>query len=333
MKVEVNNVSKEMKKSIKTRVITAIILVLVAVPALFFGSWPFVALILLLGIGATFEFIKAPGKSFPFPIYVITLVALLSFVFWVFTKENLTTIDFSSFINNFQMIDLYASTLAMVTVIALYFMMVISSEKVAVTDAFYLFLMTMFISLGLQSALFLRFCPTALYNEVISPGSTFEYGFFLQEALLIVYVIGSALLNDIFAYFVGILFGKHKMNPRISPKKTWEGFFGGVILSVIFGLGFCFICDLLGAPVLKGLLDLEHWYFCLLVSIVIAVVSVLGDLMFSAIKRHFAIKDFGTIFPGHGGILDRFDSVLMTVFVVSTVIVFLAHDPFGILGM
>lgn len=327
--MEINNVSNEMKKSMKVRILTAIILILLAVPAVFFGSWPFVILVFILGIGATFEIIKAPKKNFPITIYIVEVFMMLSFTFWVFMRDS-TSFDFSSWINNIQFTDIYVSTLAMVFFIALLFFHVISYERVDCKDAFYLISMTMFVALGLQSALFLRYAPTALYNNVISPGSSFKYDFFLQESFLIVYVIGSALLCDVYAYFVGVLFGKHKMNPRISPKKTWEGFFGGVILSVITGLIFCFVCDACGIPILKGLLDLEHWYYCVLVSIVIAFVSVLGDLMFSAIKRTFNIKDFGNIFPGHGGVLDRFDSVLMTVFVVSTLIIFIAHDPLGI---
>ena len=325
----INNVNEKTKKSLKTRIITSAILGCTAIPALIFGSWPCIILILLIGIGAIFEFTNAPGKKYPAIIYVIELIMLVSFGFWVFVRE-FGYIDFSSIINNIQMTDIYISTLVIVLFIGLLFMVLLASDKVDVKDVSYLFMMTLFVSLGLQSTLFLRYCPTALYNKVISPGSDFQYGFFLQESLLIVYVIGSTLLCDTFAYFVGILFGRHKMNPRISPKKTWEGFIGGVILSSIVGILFVFVCDALGTPVLKGILDISHWYYVLFFSPLIAIVGVLGDLMFSSIKRYFGIKDFGKIFPGHGGLLDRFDSVLMVVFVVSTIIVFLAHDPFGI---
>ena len=325
----VNNVSEKTKASLKTRIITAAVLAIVAVPGIIFGSWTCFLVILLIGIGSVFEFTKAPGKKYPIVVYIIALLGFLSFGFWVFARD-VTSIDISSFINNIQMTDIYISTLGIVVYICALFLVHLASEKVDVKDIAYLFMMTVFVALGLQSTLFLRYCPTVLYNNVIAPGSDFKYNFFLLEALLIYYVIGTTLLCDTFAYFTGILFGRHKMNPRISPKKTWEGFVGGVVLSSIVSIAFVFICDALGAPVLKGILDIEHWYYVIVLTPLIAVVGVLGDLMFSSIKRYFGVKDFGKILAGHGGLLDRFDSVLMAVFVFSTIIVFLAHDPFGI---
>ena len=113
-------------------------------------------------------------------------------------------------------------------------------------------------------------------------------------------VIITAFGTDICAYFAGVTMGKHKLCPKISPKKTWEGAVGGilgsVILSGIFGLVFA------------GEL-LPH---CLVIGFLASIVSMFGDLTASIFKRKMGIKDYGNLIPGHGGILDRFDSVLFT---------------------
>lgn len=111
-------------------------------------------------------------------------------------------------------------------------------------------------------------------------------------------------ISDTGAYFTGVLLGKHKMAPIISPKKTWEGFVGGMFFSLLFVLGvWAIYSKLIGINVL--LLN------TLLVTPLFVSVGVLGDLTASLIKRKCGIKDFGSLIPGHGGIMDRFDSNLM----------------------
>ncbi len=114
-------------------------------------------------------------------------------------------------------------------------------------------------------------------------------------------------MSDTGAYFVGTFFGKHKMAPVISPKKSWEGFFGGwaisigcaALLAVIYGV----ITEQDGYSVVV-------WVYAALAAI-LAPISVCGDLLASMIKRHYGIKDYGNLMPGHGGVMDRFDSVLI----------------------
>ena len=112
--------------------------------------------------------------------------------------------------------------------------------------------------------------------------------------------------SDTGAYFVGRAIGKHKMNPRISPKKSWEGFVGGIVFGFILSLAvsFSYISNL--NPVLNT-------FLCLLCP----VTAELGDLCFSAIKRHFKVKDFSNLLPGHGGVLDRVDSLLLNIMLFS----------------
>ena len=124
--------------------------------------------------------------------------------------------------------------------------------------------------------------------------------FFSLEVFMLFVLIWS---SDSFAYFSGRLFGKHKMAPKISPKKTWEGFAGGVILTLIFAY---FIEQRF--PDLRG-----NW---IVVGLLVAIFAPLGDLVESQLKRNFGVKDSGNIIPGHGGILDRLDSFIICAPVV-----------------
>jgi len=107
-------------------------------------------------------------------------------------------------------------------------------------------------------------------------------------------------LNDTGAYFVGSLIGKHKLFERISPGKTWEGSAGGALFAVLTAWGLSFVFTQL---------DALHW---IILSLIIAVTGTLGDLVESMLKRSLGIKDSGNILPGHGGLLDRFDAVLLS---------------------
>jgi phosphatidate cytidylyltransferase len=107
-------------------------------------------------------------------------------------------------------------------------------------------------------------------------------------------------LNDTGAYFVGSLIGKHKLFERISPGKTWEGSAGGALFALLTGWGLSFIFKQL---------DVSQW---LLLAILIVITGTLGDLVESMLKRSLGIKDSGNILPGHGGLLDRFDAVLLS---------------------
>ena len=116
-----------------------------------------------------------------------------------------------------------------------------------------------------------------------------------------------AWFSDMGAYFAGSFFGKHKLCEKISPKKTVEGFFGGIVTSVLFTVLGAWIYQI--AVLSADGLQVSYWMIAL-IALVTAPISVLGDLFCSVIKRQCGIKDFGNIFPGHGGVLDRFDSLI-----------------------
>ena len=129
--------------------------------------------------------------------------------------------------------------------------------------------------------------------------------------LYILLALGSAWLCDSGAFFVGSRFGKTKLAPVISPKKTVEGAIGGVIATVIFMALVAWGYQALWASL--GTVIVVNYPAMLFLTPLFAIMGMLGDLSASVIKRQFNVKDFGNLMPGHGGILDRFDSTLFTL--------------------
>lgn len=147
------------------------------------------------------------------------------------------------------------------------------------------------------SALIYAALPVSLSNYLVFSKFHGHYSAKLFLALLIIIWV-----YDSGAYLFGVSFGKHRLYERISPKKSWEGAIGGMLAAA-------------GASVLIARyyipeISLAHW---LILGFLIVVAATLGDLTESMIKRQFGVKDSGTIFPGHGGILDRFDSLLFAI--------------------
>ena len=132
----------------------------------------------------------------------------------------------------------------------------------------------------------------------------------------IFYILCSAWLTDVFALFVGVKFGKRKLSPKISPKKTVEGAVGGLVITTLVNIGFA---ALFNAFWLGGLYHINLLAVGL-ATLPIGLVSMCGDLAASVLKRNYGVKDFGSIFPGHGGVMDRFDSlVFVAPFVLAMV--------------
>jgi phosphatidate cytidylyltransferase len=116
-------------------------------------------------------------------------------------------------------------------------------------------------------------------------------------------VVGFFILlwaNDTGAYLVGVSIGRHRLMERISPKKSWEGFFGGLIITAA-------VSWLLSGWL--GVVDRTGW---MVISIIVSIAGTYGDLIESMLKRSIGVKDSGTVMPGHGGFLDRFDSVIIS---------------------
>ena len=121
-----------------------------------------------------------------------------------------------------------------------------------------------------------------------------------EPSVLVWLIVLSAFGSDVCAYFTGMAIGRHKLCPKISPKKTIEGAIGGVVGSIL-------VCGIFGFYFAN-----QYFLHCLAIGAIGAVISQCGDLTASIFKRKMGIKDYGNLIPGHGGILDRFDSVLFT---------------------
>lgn len=167
---------------------------------------------------------------------------------------------------------------AVLVLILLLFWTVVTKNRFTYDDASFYFVSSIYVIIGFLS-----------FAEV----RTSENG--LEKVLLILFMIWA---TDSGAYFVGRAIGKNKLWPSISPNKTIEGAVGGIVSSVIVGVTFTLINPILSIGA------------TLLIAVVVGVVGQLGDLMQSAYKRHYDVKDSGKLLPGHGGILDRFDSMI-----------------------
>lgn len=192
-------------------------------------------------------------------------------------------------------IDYSVCMLAVASLLAyLFAVMVFDHDHVTLYDAATAFFCTVF--------------PALLFSYIV-PIRSAEYGMYM-----IITLFAATWCADAGAYFVGIRFGKHKLAPSLSPKKTWEGAFGGVLGSVLSMVIYSLVLNyVLNVPCNEAGL--------ILIGIGCSLLGPVSDIATSAIKREFGVKDYGTLFPGHGGVMDRFDSVLLTapfVYYVST---------------
>jgi len=263
----------------RTRLLTAAVALCVLIPVLIFShTWLFpiaVAICCLIGLWEIFKCIDVRSLWVSIPIYLSATFLIISFrLFHQFFSFGIDTF-------------IVRIAVPCVFFLALYLMaaMVFSKGKLSVESVSVAGLLSFYIAAAFLCILFLRDTERGAYTYLL--------------------IFIGAWITDSFAYFTGMLLGKHKLIPEISPKKTVEGSIGGIL--------FCG-----GSFVLYGVLighffeNAERMNLAALFAygVIVSVVSQIGDLSMSAVKRHYGIKDFGKLFPGHGGILDRFDSIL-----------------------
>ncbi|MBR3342048.1 MAG: phosphatidate cytidylyltransferase [Clostridiales bacterium] len=274
-----------MRQRIITGIIFTVLVLAFFVPAYF---WPFTAVIMsvIIGIFACIEMYKAIKHGGFHPSAMLLIIGML---------------------------------LSAIVVIS----GMVFELKVENTMALYLIIVCMYcVSCGIALPLARPEDDKAFLNGIFTGGMIFYISFplfCLDLAMLFLphgwfyMVIGlfAPWATDTFAYFTGVTLGKHKIVPHISPKKTWEGCIGGAI--------FCALAVLIYSCLIIYKLDdiqmgiIPYGVLMFFLGILISIMSQLGDWFCSIIKRRTGIKDFGNIFPGHGGMLDRFDSTFFTL--------------------
>ena len=265
----------------KKRVISAIVALIIIVPLIILGGWPFYIGATLIGLVGFRELLRLREGKKDIPI-ITKVIALASFLILVLTGIDASSI---SLVIDFKMIALILFLNLLPIVIYR------DNKKYNIEDALF--------SIG--AIFFLGFA----FNFLIVVRN-FDLNYLIFLLLLTIF-------TDIFAYVGGSLVGKHKMIPSISPKKTWEGCVFGTLMGVFVSTFFY-----------VSVFNYDNSMF-LLIAIVtgLSIIGQIGDLIFSSIKRHYGVKDFSSLMPGHGGILDRLDSILFVLLAFSFIIVYL----------
>ena len=315
--IQPNELSGSAKKSMLTRIISAIVLIIVVIPSVFLGDWIYFSLMTLALAFACFEILGCAGKRTVF-IYIAYFIFVALIAYWPMFRG--IVIDSASF----SKVDTYFNSLKLpitITIAGLFllFWLTVIYKDFSVVDASFLITMGILLGLGFQCLFYLRYLPMTYFSSNSTKAFQFNFNNTVKASLLILFVFLSAIMTDTGAYFFGVFFGKHKMNERISPKKTWEGFFGGIavsfVVSTAVGMAFAFTDN----PILN-VFDSAHWYNILIISFITPFFATLGDFVFSSIKRYWGIKDYGKLIPGHGGVLDRLDSIFFAAIIASIVV-------------
>ncbi len=294
----------------KQRLITGAILIALFLPFVILGGIPYTVLMTVaIGFGM-YELLKATeGKiekndekkrCLSWPKWIIALVIIITMVGSIY--PYLVSLING---NGFTFSSITIPVIPFVVLAFLLFSGSVFSEKINIQDVTMVLGMSTFLMVGGQSLSLVR-----------DMGGAF-----------LVFVLLTCFITDAGAYFTGYICSKnfktHKLNERISPKKTIEGSIGGMVLGTLIP----FLVTLI------PLLSLENdavfgitlkWWMILILSFIMTITAQIGDLTFSAIKRHYDVKDYSQLFPGHGGVLDRFDSILFNMIFFSVIVMFLA---------
>ena len=331
--IKPNEISEGTKASMRTRIIAALIALCVVLPLFFLGDWFFFALILFLTIVGLWEMVHCGKKAYSFWLYFVTITVGVLCVNWPLFQGLINDLvqgnpSHGHVFEYFR--SMYLSLPVMFLGLCLLFLVVILHQSFTVKDGCFITAMVVIISLGLQGLLFVRYFPSFINKE---PRSWFNLFDTFGSCSFAAYGILGTFMTDIGAYFVGVFFGKNKINERISPKKTYEGFWGGIVISALFSMSFAFILSATGNSILPGVYDLEHWYNIVFMSCFMPFLATLGDFVFSAVKRFYEVKDFGNILPGHGGVLDRLDSIVFVFAGLALFTLFFYGLAYGVNGV
>ena len=238
-------------------------------------------------------FIKG-GMLFNIAIYILSMLGLKEFLSIKATKKELPVfIDFISYIvmtlivvSNFEKTNIvfsmdYRIIVGLFLIFLLPTIIYHDRKKYSIVDGFHLIGGIFFLGVSFSLMILLR-------NIDLN---------------MLIYLFIITIITNTYAYLTGMLIGKHKLLEDISPKKTWEGTIGGTFFGV-------FISTVYFLTVVNSQINI---FVVILMSLFLSILGQYGDLVFSAIKRYYGKKDFSNIMPGHGGILDRFDSIIFVI--------------------
>ncbi len=254
----------------KTRIISAIIACLIVIPIVYFGGFFYRLGVGIVAVIGYTEFLMAYEKKKQLPNIVKMIGYITLFTIFAINVLNKNVFDIN-----------YKEIIFIIMIFLVPIILYHDDKTYNTNDALYLIGGTLFL------------------------GTAFSILYTLRENGLetIIYLVAITISADTFAYFTGVLFGKHKMIPSISPNKTWEGAIGGTIFSV--AIATIYYVTYLNPD--------QNTFNVILMTLFLSIISQFGDLVFSAMKRHSGIKDFSNIMPGHGGILDRLDSLILVM--------------------
>mgnify|MGYP003308763723 CR=1 FL=1 len=270
----------EKLKDLVVRTVSGAVLLLVVVGALLWSKWSAGALFAVIMLGGLVEFYRLCRKANAEPMYsvgIATSLAIFGLAFAVFLQWGTPATDLTG------RIVLGALLYTMLIVPTAFVCELWRKSPTPIANIATTFMGIIYVALPMAMVLFI---PQLLVGR--------------WSGLAMLAFIGIIWVNDIFAYLVGVTLGKHRLCERISPKKSWEGFFGGLIGAV-------------GAAVLFGHLFGGNLLIWGGLGLVTALAGVAGDLVESLMKREADVKDSGKMMPGHGGFLDRFDALYLAV--------------------
>lgn len=269
------------------RIVFGLLWTAIGISALvFMHTWFFLVFAMFLCFMATYELNRSIGLKNK-PIMILSLVvSTVSPIYY----------EYGYLLKQIDGFNLKTEYLITAYVLVLCFLMLHNHENTKFSDVSFVVVSSLFVPFAFTRLMYFR--DVAVYYP--DKGYTNAHGIFL-----ILFILFTACFTDTFAYFTGSFLGKHKLCPKISPKKTVEGAVGGV-------LG-CILANVILYAVYNNFFfenPSNNYVAIVIVSAVLSVVGMCGDLTASLIKRNYGIKDFGNLIPGHGGIMDRFDSIL-----------------------
>ena len=257
----------------RNRIIGAVLVAAVCLPPLILGGTLMKVLLAAVALIASYEFTSIRHKSFNVLLFI--LLAAFIFVIQFFPQR---------------------STGIILTFLIVLFLSGILFEDVTMDDISSTFMMGVILAFAIQSVL--KIYGDYDYTKIATS----------RNYLVLAYIAVASFGCDIAALFTGMLFGKHPLIPRVSPKKTVEGALGGWLIGALAAFLFGYFFHIFDPN--KTML--------LFYSLTLPLVAQLGDLSFSLIKRNYGVKDYGSLIPGHGGILDRIDSLLFCLIFFSS---------------